>query len=551
MESGNLSEIILPPHTEAPIEISTLHKKVQSSYFSLINMMPDQQISDCFYYAFGGFTNDPKNENAFQIFVIMQQGIYKYDILSHSLKPHKKGNFKEKSGLNFCVKDANLNVLIFQKRNGLEYRETPYNKNTKVFFNDIEAINASYRASIYAASQDLAFKESFQFDIDKMKETLGLDQEKEENEKEKVEHRFVISFSIGIKKPEKEGVNFIKFSSNSEYILMGTKIGYKIFKNSNPITLECDSEFEGGVKLFEILSTNTFFGIVPTGDNPNYPNTMVVFKRDKSAQELKCDMKVPVLNVVYKEPLIFIVTQNKISYSKDLQKFEKIETFDNPLGLFTVSREPSTTIISYPYKKNDNGQHAIKLKEINESKNSNLFENEIFAHDNKLACIKLNNQGSLVATASEKGTLIRVFKVIDGALIQILRRGKNPAEIYSIDFHDSSAFLAVYSSSGTVHLFHVKRNDNEETKNTKSTLSSWLPGFIGNKIANEEYSFTKLTIRSDKLAKGDAKLSGNKNEIIISTINGDVINATYQENSTNQCEMSPQYFDIFNKVQVH
>ena len=42
----------------------------------------------------------------------------------------------------------------------------------------------------------------------------------------------------------------------------------------------------------------------------------------------------------------------------------------------------------------------------------------IVAHDSRIACIALTQDGRLLATASSKGTLIRVFNTLDGSLLQ-------------------------------------------------------------------------------------------------------------------------------------
>ena len=45
----------------------------------------------------------------------------------------------------------------------------------------------------------------------------------------------------------------------------------------------------------------------------------------------------------------------------------------------------------------------------------------INAHSSSITCLALTHDGRILATASSKGTLVRVFNTLDGTLIQEVR----------------------------------------------------------------------------------------------------------------------------------
>lgn len=83
--------------------------------------------------------------------------------------------------------------------------------------------------------------------------------------------------------------------------------------------------------------------------------------------------------------------------------------------------------------------------------------NIIEAHKSALSVMALNNEGTLLATASDKGTIIRIFSVATGAKLYQFRRGTYPSKIYSLNFNLASTLLAVSSATGTVHIFKLAR----------------------------------------------------------------------------------------------
>jgi len=86
--------------------------------------------------------------------------------------------------------------------------------------------------------------------------------------------------------------------------------------------------------------------------------------------------------------------------------------------------------------------------------------NIIQAHKTTLACLAFNPSGTLLATASDKGTVVRVFGVPNGDKVAEFRRGAYPARIFSLAFNAVSSLLCVSSDSDTVHIFKLASTSN-------------------------------------------------------------------------------------------
>jgi len=66
----------------------------------------------------------------------------------------------------------------------------------------------------------------------------------------------------------------------------------------------------------------------------------------------------------------------------------------------------------------------------------------------------MNDDGTLLVTASEKGTLIRIFDLKnEGKALREYRRGSDRAEIFNLVFTKDSNYVGCSSDKGTVHIF--------------------------------------------------------------------------------------------------
>ncbi|NXR35970.1 WIPI4 protein, partial [Zosterops hypoxanthus] len=80
----------------------------------------------------------------------------------------------------------------------------------------------------------------------------------------------------------------------------------------------------------------------------------------------------------------------------------------------------------------------------------------INAHQSEVGCAALSPTGTMVASASRRGTLIRLFCTQSRARLLELRRGTDPATLYCLAFSPDCSFLCAVSDKGTGHVFALR-----------------------------------------------------------------------------------------------
>lgn len=120
--------------------------------------------------------------------------------------------------------------------------------------------------------------------------------------------------------------------------------------------------------------------------------------------------------------------------------------------------------MAFPGKQRGHVQ-VVDLLDIEHKKQQSTI---ISAHNHSISAIALNRQATLLATASGKGTLIRLYNIDSAQMIQELRRGADQAEIYDVTFSEDSTRIAVASDKGTIHIFALSCED--PLQNRESSL---------------------------------------------------------------------------------
>lgn len=100
----------------------------------------------------------------------------------------------------------------------------------------------------------------------------------------------------------------------------------------------------------------------------------------------------------------------------------------------------------------------------------------IQAHRTPVTKAAFNIDGTLLATASDRGTIVRVFNSESGAKLHQLRRGSYAATIHCLSFSLQSSMLAVTSDSDTVHIFRLGSDSDPHHRSSGGSSSGGVSG---------------------------------------------------------------------------
>jgi WD40 repeat protein len=328
---------------------------------------------------------------------------------------------------------------------------------------------------------------------------------------------------------------YINFNQDSSCFAIGTQTGFRIL-NSIPFKNNFCRDMNGGIGLIEMLNRSNIVALIGGGISPRYSSNKLVLWDDHKQKEIS-EMRFmsSVKNVKMKRDRIFAVTEDKIYVFNfnTLELLDTLETKNNTKGIVSISLI-GNNIIAYP-DKNEIG--SVRVKDYD--KQSEIV---IKAHKGPINFLQLNRDGTILATASDKGTLIRLFDTSTGDAIQELRRGTENAEIYSIAFDNTNRFLAVSSDRKTVHIFIINKEDKVElseneggnaASNKKNMFGNFANFFgIGKKYFNSEWSFAQFKVNSTK----SICTFGPDNSIIVISNDGKYYHASFDPKVGGECK---------------
>ena len=220
----------------------------------------------------------------------------------------------------------------------------------------------------------------------------------------------------------------------------------------------------------EMLYHTSLIAFVGAGEHPTFsPRRLRIFNTKTEKYICELNFLSTVLNVKLSYSHLIAVLENKIHIfdTKSMKILHTLDTLANPRGICALASNANAdrhanqaagvvtqaqTIMAYPASE--------EVGELFIYDCTNLMNQTIIrAHNTPIRHAAFNTQGTLLATCSHTGTVIRVFAIPSGKKLFTFRRGTYPAKINTIAWNRKGDMIVVSSDdSSTVHVFSMRES---------------------------------------------------------------------------------------------
>jgi WD40 repeat protein len=257
------------------------------------------------------------------------------------------------------------------------------------------------------------------------------------------------------------------FNQDGGCLAVGTTSGFSVHNLHPQYSVSVDRPLRGGIGQVEMLFRCNLMALVGGGPSPHSAPHRVLIWDDHLPKEIgELSFRQAVLSVKLRKDAIAVALRDRVYvyHLADLSLRDKIYTADNPHGLLTLSTQVQDMVLACPSVTT--GHVRVELYGLRKTV---LLE----AHDGQLRGLCLTASGSLLATASAKGTVIRVWNVANQTCVHEFRRGVERATITCLAFSWDDQWLGCCSDKGTAHVFFCNPQKQQDQK-TKASFTKRL-----------------------------------------------------------------------------
>ncbi|XP_055336646.1 WD repeat domain phosphoinositide-interacting protein 4-like [Paramacrobiotus metropolitanus] len=335
------------------------------------------------------------------------------------------------------------------------------------------------------------------------------------------------------------GILGLRYNQDFGCFSVGLQSGMRIY-NVNPLVekLRLDQDLVGSVGNCEMLYRSNLIAIVSGGNMPKFAeNTVLIWDDTAKKFVLELTFALPVISVRLRRDKIICILRSEIHifrFPNNPEKIVTLSTRDNPRGLCEVNTASDRQIMVYPGVN----KGTLQIKDLSgDDASSFKAQAPIKAHENDLACLAISQNGNKCATASTKGTLIRVFDTLKRTLLVELRRGMDTARLYSINFSLDSEYLCVSSDKGTVHVFALE----DQKLNKRSKLPK-----IGlfNQYSDSQWGICSFTVPAEVPCICAFNTQQNSQSIVAICVDGKY----YKHSFSDSGHCNREEYDVFMEI---
>lgn len=255
------------------------------------------------------------------------------------------------------------------------------------------------------------------------------------------------------------------FNQDGGCLAVGTSTGFSVHNLHPNYAVSVSRTLQGGIGVVEMLFRCNLMALVGGGPSPQASPHRVLIWDDHIPKEIgELTFRQVVLRVRMRKDTIAVALRDRVYvyHLADLSLRDKIYTADNPHGLLCLSTQIQDMVLACPSVTT--GHVRVELYGLRKTV---LME----AHESALRGLALTADGSKLATASGKGTVIRVWDVATATCLHEFRRGVERTTITCLAFSWNHAYLACTSDRGTTHIFAVQEAEGGREKTAASNES--------------------------------------------------------------------------------
>ncbi|KAJ0177514.1 hypothetical protein K1T71_007523 [Dendrolimus kikuchii] len=252
-----------------------------------------------------------------------------------------------------------------------------------------------------------------------------------------------------------EGTNaggiFVQFNQDCTSLVAGSSNGYHLFALTPDDGIEeiYASRTGQDTCLVDRLFSSSLVAVVTV----SAPRKLIVCHYKKGTEICNYSYSNTILAVKLNRSRLIVCLEESLHIHniRDMKILHTIrDTPPNPRGLCALSPCVEHCYVAYP------GSSAVGEVQIFDAVHLNA-KCVLSAHDSPVAALAWSMCGRRLATASERGTVIRVFSVPERARLHEFRRGvKRCVSIACLAFSACGAYLAATSNTETVHVFRTQ-----------------------------------------------------------------------------------------------